>query len=149
MASSLKVSGNGLKALQDRLAKLKSGKSLKVGIVESATYPDGTSVATVAATNEFGNPANNQPPRPFMRNTIERRSGEWGDTLVSAVNHTNGDMRTALALLGEKMTGDIKEEINTLTEPALAESTIKAKGFDKPLIHTGFMRDRIDYKVDE
>jgi len=33
---------------------LESGKSLKVGFLEGATYPDGMPVAKVAAVNEFG-----------------------------------------------------------------------------------------------
>jgi hypothetical protein len=33
---------------------LSSGDDLKVGFLEGAKYPDGTPVALVAATNEFG-----------------------------------------------------------------------------------------------
>lgn len=43
--------------LKQAADNLKSGKSLKVGFLEGATYPDGTPVAYIAAINEFGGSA--------------------------------------------------------------------------------------------
>lgn len=40
--------------LQSIAKGLSSGDDLKVGFLEGAKYPDGTPVALVAATNEFG-----------------------------------------------------------------------------------------------
>ena len=42
-----------------------------------AKYPDGTSVALVAAFNEYGSPSRGQPPRPFFRNMIARNEASW------------------------------------------------------------------------
>ncbi|STM78062.1 Uncharacterised protein [Escherichia coli] len=40
--------------LKQVAANLSLGKKLKVGFLEGATYPDGTSVAYIAAVQEFG-----------------------------------------------------------------------------------------------
>ncbi|MEY4296116.1 MAG: hypothetical protein RLY82_1804, partial [Pseudomonadota bacterium] len=51
-----------MKATLERIAKEMSG-TVSVGFFPGATYPDGESVANVAAINEYG--GRNTPARPF------------------------------------------------------------------------------------
>lgn len=122
---------------------------LKVGFLSGATYPDGTPVPLVAAANEFGNPSNNQPPRPFFRNAIANHENEWSEVAGKLAEGGRVDTETLLGLLGEKIKIDIQEEIRTLLEPPLSPSTIKRKGFSKPLIDTSHMLNSVDYEISE
>ncbi|HDC2634993.1 TPA: hypothetical protein O7120_004792 [Salmonella enterica] len=137
--------------VMDELNKIASGLSglqLKAGFLEGATYPDGTPVPMVAATNEFGNPANNQPPRPYFRNAIAAHEGEWQEAMTTLIGN-GGDTRDALSLLGEIIVDDIKESIRTLDAPPLSPVTIARKGFDQPLIDTSNMLNSVSYEVSE
>ncbi|OXM32281.1 hypothetical protein [Salmonella enterica] len=137
--------------VMDELNKIASGLSdlqLKAGFLEGATYPDGTPVPMVAATNEFGNPANNQPPRPYFRNAIAEHEGEWQEAMATLIEN-GGDPRDALSLLGEIIVDDIKESIRQLDSPPLSPVTIARKGFDKPLIDTSNMLNSVSYEVSE
>lgn len=137
--------------VMDELNKIASGLSdlqLKAGFLEGATYPDGTPVPMVAATNEFGNPANNQPPRPYFRNAIVEHEGEWQEAMATLIEN-GGDTRDVLSLLGEIIVDDVKGSIRTLGAPPLSPVTIARKGFDKPLIDTSNMLNSVSYEVSE
>ncbi|EMY4690305.1 hypothetical protein AAYT81_002588 [Yersinia enterocolitica] len=137
-------------SVMDKLNKVGGSLSsvqLKVGFLKGATYPDGTSLPMVAAVNEFGNPGNNQPPRPFFRSAISRHSSEWSENVEKLVSSNEGDTEKVLQIMGEVISGHIRESIRELVEPPLSEATIKAKGFSKPLIDTGHMLDSVDYEV--
>lgn len=134
-----------MKALED-IARKMGGGSVSVGFMEGATYPNGTPVAAVAFWNEYGKP--DQPPRPFFRRMIAAESPEWGRKMAGIAKATNYDGTRTLALMGEDIRGALQQSINTLTEPALAPSTIEAKGFAKPLIDTSHMLNSVTYKVD-
>lgn len=132
----------------DKAASSFENLQLKVGFLEGATYQDGTPVPMVAATNEFGNPANNQPPRPFFRNAISGHEMEWQEATAKLIE--NGDeTRDVLSLLGEIIVDDIKESIRSLDSPPLSPVTIAKKGFDKPLIDTSNMLNSVSYEVGE
>jgi len=107
-----------------------------VGFLEGATYPDGTPVAAVAYWDEFGASG---PPRPFFRNMIAQESPTWGPKLKGALQFTGNDGEKALRIVGDNIQGALIQSINDFTTPALAESTIKRKGFDKPLIDSAVM----------
>lgn len=128
--------------------KLTNAKQVRAGFLEGATYPDGTSVAMVAAANEFGSTGEGrfQPPRPFFRQAIDGNKTKWSNGLAKSL--MKDDAQTALSKAGEVITGDVQSSIQSLVSPALAQSTIKAKGFDKPLIDTGHMLRSIDYEVE-
>lgn len=127
--------GDKLTAHLAQLAAKMSG-AVEVGFLEGATYPDGTPVAAVAEWNEYGTSG---PPRPFFRNMIEKEKETWGPKLAGALQFTNGDGKKALAIVGDNIQGALIQSINDFTDPPLAASTIKAKGFDKPLIDTAHM----------
>jgi hypothetical protein len=140
--------GDGLlRYLEDLAERTGNGETLRVGFLESATYPDGTPVAAIALNNEVGNPANNQPPRPFFRKTIAENSHGWGALVTAGLQANDMDGTRALSLAGEVIVGQIQQSIRDFTDPGNADSTIKAKGYDAPLRHTKHMLNSVDYDV--
>lgn len=137
----------------NNIASNLSDKQLKVGFIDGATYPDGTPVAMVAATNEYGNPANNQPPRPFFRNAIAEHESEWLDA-ISRGMQKGVPLDDVLAVVGERAVGDVVQSIATLMDPPLSPATIasrKSKGnaSTKPLVDTKVMIRDVHYEVGE
>ena len=52
-------------------------------------------------------------------------------------------------MVGEQMKDDIKKVIGDKSKLAPnAPSTIKRKGHDKPLIDTGLMKSKVDFRID-
>lgn len=138
-------------ALRNAVSKA-AGGAVRVGILETQTYPtkDGkgdVSVAQVAYWNEYG--TSTIPARPFFRNTIAEKQDEWADNAASILQHADGDVGKALALIGEGVKGDIVETIQNFSEPENAPSTVKKKGFNKPLIDTGDLWRAIQSEVVE
>lgn len=136
-----------MKALED-IARKMGGGSVSVGFMEEATYPDGESVAGVAASNEFGDQSKHQPPRPFFRRMIVKESPTWVGKMAQSAKANNYEGDKVLSLMGEDIKGALQESINTLTSPPLAQRTIDAKGFSKPLIDTSHMINSITYDVE-
>ncbi len=124
------------------------GKTLSVGFMSGAKYPDGTNVAMVAAIQNFGAPEANIPARPFFSNMVKAKSPGWGKDLGNALVVTRFDGETALGLMGEVIGSDLQTSIIETNEPELSPATIAAKGFAKPLIDTGVMLNSVSYDVD-
>jgi len=141
--------GTALAKIERNLSTTGGVPTVKVGFLAGATYPDGTSVPLVAAINEFGAPSRGQPPRPFMRNTIAAHAEEWPRDLAKILKANGGDGEAALALMGDRIKGQIRRSINDLMEPALADSTVARKGFEKPLVDTSHMWNSVDFVVEE
>ena len=141
--------GRKFEAAMAELAKgIGSGKTaVKVGFLEGAKYPDGKSVAMIAAINEYGAPSRGQPPRPFFRNMIALHSAEWPTAIAGLLRSNDLDAGRALDAAGHGIAGQLKQSIVDLTRPPLAASTIRRKGFDKPLIQTGHMLNSVDHEV--
>jgi hypothetical protein len=136
--------GNKLeKALAD-IAKKMSG-SLKVGFLEGATYPDGTSVAQVAFWNEYG--TSNTEMRPFFRTMIAVESFGWGALISKAVPYYKYDGATVLQFMGVKISEELQQSIAGWRYPGNKPSTIAKKGFDKPLVETAHMQNSVDFEV--
>ncbi len=140
--------GEALEAKLKELAqKIAKPRTLRVGFLENATYPDGTSVAMVAAIQEFGAPSRNIPPRPFFRSMIADKSPDWGKQLGGLVTGTNYDVDQALGQFGEGIKGQLQSSIIATNSPPLAPATIAAKGNAKPLVDTGNMLNSVNYQV--
>lgn len=107
--------------LAEIAAKLARGGKLRAGFFEDATYPGGTSVAMVAALNNFG--SGRTPPRPFFTNAIREHSGEWANTLATLMEKTGNDVEQSLATLGEIIVGNIKDSIAQTNSPPNAPVT--------------------------
>ncbi|EOV0997656.1 hypothetical protein ACOGYE_001941 [Edwardsiella piscicida] len=141
----LDAAGSALQSLQ-----------LKVGFIDGATYPDGTPVALVAATNEYGKPENNQPPRPFFRNAISEHESEWSEKIADGIK-AGTPVDQVLDSVGEVIAADVFTSIKNLMDPPLSPATIhhrrtrKVRRNDstKPLIDTKDMIRDVHYEVGE
>jgi hypothetical protein len=148
--ASIEFKGGGkLKAkLQEIASRTGKAKSLKVGFMSDADYPDGTKVAMVAAIQNFGAPAAGIPPRPFFSNMVKAKSPRWGESLGNMLERTDFDGEKALNLMGEGIKGQLQRSINETNEPALSPVTVAKKGFDKALIDTANMIRAASYVVE-
>ncbi|EOV0796414.1 TPA: hypothetical protein PXJ50_003897 [Yersinia enterocolitica] len=140
----------------EQVGKTLESKQVKVGFVDGATYPDGESVAQVAADNEWGDPAARRPPRPFFRNAISEKSGDWAE-MVSRGIRAGIDTTQVLEVVGAQIKGDVQESIKTLIEPKLSDATLHIRKTrkvlpnqsDKPLVDTKVMIGDVNYEVGE
>lgn len=140
----------------DGIGNALANKQLKVGFIDGATYPDGTPVAMVAATNEYGNPANNQPPRPFFRKTIWAHKHEWEEKIQNGIK-SGESLDVILSSVGELAAGQIVESIAQLMDPPISDATIKARRTRKnrpnqsikPLVDRGLMNHAITHEVSD
>lgn len=140
--------GTKLAAALSAIAKqLSRPETVRVGFLEGATYPDGTSVAMVAAVNEYGAPSRGIPPRPFFRNMIADKSQEWPEALGKTLQATGLDQTRALELMGQGVAAQLRDSIVKTDSPPLAQSTIDRKGSSKPLVDSGHMLNSVDYEV--
>lgn len=133
------------RALQEMARMVSKPASLRVGFLSQATYPDGKSVALIAALNEFG--TRRMPPRPYFRNMIAQRSASWPAAIAVNLKANNYDAERSLDDVGEAIAGQLQMSIRDLTSPPLSPFTIAKKGFDKPLIETGHMLNSVGYEV--
>jgi hypothetical protein len=140
--------GEALKTkLQEILDKVGKANVVKVGFLEGATYPDGTSVPMVAALNEYG--TSKMPARPFFRNMIAEKSANWGKSLANLAKANDYDMANSMALMGEGIGSQLQQSIVGFNGAALAESTVAKKGFSKQLVDTAVMINSVGYQVDD
>lgn len=142
--------GENLKrALKDIERKTGSAKTVSVGFMSNAKYPDGTPVAMVAAIHNYGAPARGIPARPFFSNMVADKSPSWGDILGGLLVKTHFSARQSLGLMGEGISADLRESIIHGGWANNSESTKRAKGFDAALIDTGHMLNSVTYTVDD
>lgn len=133
--------------LEEILRKVKGVKKVRVGFLENAKYPDGTQVALIAAIQDFGAPSRNIPPRPFFRNMVKDKSPEWSKVIANLLKANNYDARKTLDQTGQVIVGQLKDSIINGAWVANAPSTVKQKGFNKPLIDTSHLLNSVDYEV--
>lgn len=142
--------GAGLKVLEARIREM--GKKKVVVGVPAATNDvrdDGLSNATIAAAHEFGVPGH-IPERSFLRSTLGENKG-WATGLLirelkADISQGNFSGR-AFAIVGEKLSGEVKRRIQSGINPELDPKTVARKGSSKPLIDTGNLLQSITYEV--
>ena len=145
---------DAIKLYLDNVARQLQSKQVKVGFIDGATYPDGTSVAAVAAGNEYGIPDKNQPPRPFFRNAIALHEKEWTEAVGRGIR-AGYPVEQVLELVGAKIQGDVQKSISTLLEPALSLVTLEIRrnrkerptDSTKPLVDSNVMFGDVKYEV--
>ena len=118
--------------------------SVRVGVLESATYPDGTPVAMVAFWNEYG--TKTSPVRAFFRTTVSDQKKNWVLSVQNLMK-MHDDPKKVMGLIGEHMRGQIVQSINTWTDPPNAPYTVAMKGFNAPLRDTGQLMRSISFEV--
>lgn len=144
--SDLTAEGKRYFAQLEELVKLK----VKVGFPEgSGGYDDGTSLAQVAAYNEFG--GSSKPARPFMKQSFENHQGELEAACerVNRVINSGGSAQAALNRLGITVKGLVQNEIVSGGFAPNHPHTIAQKGSSQPLIDTGHMRQSVNYVVEK
>lgn len=180
------------KYLDDLAKKLEQNGTLRVGFLETETYPEnGLPVAQVAYWNEYGATVNvpeskttiyrsirkdgtfNKngkfvrkkqsnfatehtvpahqvviPPRPFFRSMIEKNKAGWSLAFGNLMNMNNNDVAKVFALMGEGIKGQLTQSIVEFSDPPNAPSTVRRKGFNKPLIDTGTMQRATGWDIE-
>lgn len=154
--------GGKLAGFLNRMAsRLESGKFVKSGFLKTATYPDGTPVAMIAAIQNYGAPGAGIPPRPFFSNMVKDNSHGWGVAVAKNLKAANYDADRALDRVGEGIDGQLRQSIKDTNDPPLAPSTLRARGYTgkafdpkdrstfgaKPLVDTGILLGSIDHEV--
>ncbi len=117
--------GDKLRAKLEEIAKKIEGHhELRVGFLEGAKYPDeaGTPVAQVAWWLNYG--TKSAPPRPFFTSMIAAKSDKWGDALARILKDNGYDVQNALALMGEGISGQLRQAIIDLHAPELSAITL-------------------------
>ena len=131
-------------SLAKALSKYKDmNASLRVGVLENATYPDGTPVAMVAFWNEYG--TKTAPVRSFFRSTVSNNKKNWVLSIQNLVKMHEPEK--AMGLMGEHIKDQIVQSIIGWSEPPNAPYTVKKKGFNNPLVQTGQLSRSISYEV--
>ena len=134
-------------SLSAALSKYKDmNASVRVGVLENATYPDGTPVAMVAFWNEYG--TRTSPVRAFFRTTVSEQKKNWVLSVQNLMKIHN-DPKKVMGLIGVHMQEQIVQSINTWSDPPNSAYTIAKKGFDKPLVETGLLMRSIKSEVGE
>ena len=132
-------------SLSAALSKYKEmNASVRVGVLENATYPDGTPVAMVAFWNEYG--TRTSPVRAFFRTTVSENKKNWVLSVQNLMKIHN-DPKQVMGLIGVHMQEQIVQSINTWSDPPNSAYTIAKKGFDKPLVETALLMRSIKSEV--
>lgn len=134
-------------SLSTALSKYKEmNASVRVGVLENATYPDGTPVAMVAFWNEYG--TRTSPVRAFFRTTVSEQKKNWVLSVQNLMKMHN-DPKQVMGLIGIHMQEQIVQSINTWSDPPNSAYTIAKKGSSKPLIETEVLVGSISFEVGE
>lgn len=125
---------------------------VEVGIlVEEGTQvidENGTTLAQVVKWNEFG--TTQIPARPAFRQfAASDASRQAGEQLTADLQRadTPQDCEMALARFGERMAEGLWQAIDNFSVPPNAEATVRDKGFNKPLVRSGRMRDSVAWAL--
>jgi hypothetical protein len=143
---------NKIRAVLETAPKEFENMVAQVGFPSGINYEDGTSVAYVAAIQEFGAPENKIPARPFIQPTVTAKKDYWTKVMSNAIPKVVLGKATAfdvLDLVGRVAAADIKETITKVYSPPLSPVTIKRKGSAKPLIDTGLMLASVQNAVNK
>lgn len=128
-----------------KILKKENLKSLEVGFLESAKYPNGQSVAKVAYWNNYGLGV---PTRPFFTNAVENNAEKWNNAIKSILQKQEKINFTAvLDTLGNLIVADIQKSITDIRTPPNSKITIQNKKSSNPLIDTGLMRSSVTYRI--
>ncbi len=139
----------GYKAIVRELKKL-DGHDVNAGILKNAGKGKrGIPIALYAFFNEYG--TKHIPSRPFVRIASDENRKTWGNIAADGVGKIIDRQikwRKCCDMVGKRMKEDIKKVIGDKSKLAPnAESTIRRKGHDKPLIDTGLMKSKVNFRV--
>lgn len=146
-----------LKHVEGRIKNMEDlrKKQVKVGLIGTGTYDDGTSVLAVGAGHEFGEGI--APRRSFLRDSFEEKQADL-DAVISSqllkVVDDNLKVNTALGRVGSKAVGIAKMAFRTngygkwvALKPDYAEFKSKTKR-TQTLVMTTRLRESISWSVE-
>ena len=123
-----------IKTKLDKVPKEFNGKVAQIGFPKGIAYEDGTSVAYVAAIQEYGAPSRSIPPRPFIQPTIKAEKDKWVKIIEKYIPQVVLGKTTAfdaLDLVGRVAVADIQETIAHVYSPALSPITVLLRKWRK------------------
>lgn len=134
-----------LKAVRDLVKQ-----EVLVGIpAENAGRDDEAPInnAELGYLHEYGAPAANIPPRPFLVPGVQGAEGKFTPHLKAAaqaaISGESGKVSQGLARAGIVASTSVKRKIDQGPFAPLKPETIRRKGSDKPLLDTGQMRNAV------
>ena len=142
----------GFNKIKEELEKLGNMKVI-IEVDPDKVYSTGEKVEEVAIWMEFGADEFNvnYPARPFFRAGFDaniEKLKKLYEKRVDLIIVGNGTAEALGHELGKYMVQKIKEVIENGEFAELAESTIKRKGSDKPLIDTKALLTSIRYRIE-
>lgn len=104
-------------------------------------------MAEIAMFNELG--TSTSPPRPFLRMTVDDNKDKINQFVETQTKRIaqGASAEQCMKQMGAFGVSLVQEKIGNGTFTPNAESTIKAKGSDKPLIDTGQLRQSVHYVI--
>lgn len=121
---------------------------VRIGFQAGEAEHEGVDLCDIAMFNELG--TIHIPSRPFMRDTVDNHQDEILDYIVKwSKKCLEGSMETheMMMNIGMLVKGLMQKEIVRGDFVPNAETTIKRKGSDKPLIDSGLMRESVSYHI--
>lgn len=118
----------------ERIPEQFKDKVAQFGVPSGLEYEDGTSVAYVAAIQEFGAPAASIPPRPFLRPTVAEDKDKWVKFVASKIPDVQSGKITADTVLlgvGAIAIADIQSTIASINSPPLSPVTVLLRKWKK------------------
>lgn len=126
-------------------------EQLEVGIFPDAGVNEkGIHVAGYAYINEFGE--GNVPSRPWMRDTLKTKKYQWKRKIKDSFKNKfdkNASFKEVMEPVGKLAVENFKDAIYEWSDPPNAESTIRRKKKDDPLVDTEKMVKSIKYKINK
>ena len=139
----------GYNRIMRDLQKL-DGMEIVAGMLkDSGKASNGASYVDIATWNEYG--TRRIPSRPFIRISADTNKAAWSKIAQQAVNDViDGDSpREAAKVIGHRMVEDIRKVFGDTSKlKDNAPSTIAKKGRNEPLVDSGEMRKRVNFRVE-
>ena len=133
-------------AIKRELERLQTKSFVTIGVHGNDNSRDGDEMnnAEIGALQEYGN--DKIPPRPWLVPGMQSGNAEYVEE-VSKVIADGGSIDLALNRVGNIAVGKVKEYMTELMTPRNADSTIKKKGANNPLIDTGQLKNSVHYQI--
>lgn len=147
----IKEIDNGYKKYLNSIKEL-NNSAVQIGLFAEV----GDKVLTKAIVNEFGTTQAGKnrniiiPERSFIRATYNKQYKKVAkrfSQIFESFSNKKFDIKTKLKFIGIEQVSETQSTITNFKTPKNAPSTILRKGSSKPLIDTGEMRMKINYKI--
>lgn len=154
MARGVKDIDRGYQRLKKQLLGTRSGAGQAYGGLEVGVFGDKDPFApTKMLMNEVGNPATKLPSRPALATTFDSHRGPmylaFAKAYGAALLRRGSARQAGLEAAGRFLARRLYKNIEEWSVPANAQSTIRRKGFNNPLVEHGSMLASVGYRINE